>query len=149
MVVRWSFNIMSLVNCLANNMGLSEWNEHTRAESRISSLGEAHFKKLRRVQGGAKMFGEFRVKNHDFTTKIIFFPIAEGGAKMFGVFRVKNHDFTQTKSYFFQLRREARKCLGYFVWKITILRQKIIFSPILGVGRARRPLPRSAPVTCP
>ena len=30
-------------------------------------------------------------------------------------------------------RREARKFLGYFVWKITILRQKIIFFPILGV----------------
>jgi hypothetical protein len=60
---------------------------------------------------------------------------AEGGAKNFGVFRVKNHDFTTKKSYFFQLRREARKYLGYFVWKITILRQKIIFFPILG-GRA-------------
>ena len=35
--------------------------------------------------------------------------------------------FYAKKSYFFQLRREARKCLGYFVWKITILRQKIIF----------------------
>jgi hypothetical protein len=30
------------------------------------------------------------------------------------------------------LRREARKFLWYFVWKITILRQKIIFFPILG-----------------
>jgi hypothetical protein len=29
-------------------------------------------------------------------------------------------------------RREARKFWGYFVWKITILRQKIIFFPILG-----------------
>jgi hypothetical protein len=28
--------------------------------------------------------------------KIIFFPIA----KIFGVFRVKNHDFTPNKSYF-------------------------------------------------
>ena len=28
------------------------------------------------------------------------------------------------------------KYLGYFVWKITILRQKIIFSPILGGTRA-------------
>jgi hypothetical protein len=27
---------------------------------------------------------------------------AEGGAKIDGVFRVKNHDFTQKKSYFFQ-----------------------------------------------
>ena len=27
---------------------------------------------------------------------------AEGGAKIFGVFRVKNQDFTPKKSYFFQ-----------------------------------------------
>ena len=60
---------------------------------------------------------------------------AEGGAKNFGVFRWKKYDFTAKKSYSFQLRREARKILGYFVWKITILRQKIIFFPILG-GRA-------------
>ena len=33
-------------------------------------------------------------------------------------------------------RREARKLLGYFVRKITILRQKIIFFPILGEARA-------------
>jgi hypothetical protein len=37
-------------------------------------LGGAHFKKLRRAEGGAKIFGIFRVKNHDFTPKkIIFF----------------------------------------------------------------------------
>ena len=28
--------------------------------------------------------------------------------------------FYAKKSYFFQLRREARKFVGYFVWKITI-----------------------------
>jgi hypothetical protein len=32
--------------------------------------------------------------------KIIFFPIAEGGAKIFGVFRVKNHDFTPKNHIF-------------------------------------------------
>jgi hypothetical protein len=32
-------------------------------------LGGAHLKKLRRAEGGAKMFGVFRVKNHDFTPK--------------------------------------------------------------------------------
>jgi hypothetical protein len=45
-------------------------------------------------------------------------------------------------------RREARTFLGYFVWQITILRQKIIFFPILG-GRAPGappPPPGSAPV---
>jgi hypothetical protein len=48
------------------------------------------------------------------------------------------------KSYFFQLRREARTFLGYFVWKIKNLRQKIIFSPtaegganIFGVFRVK------------
>ena len=39
--------------------------------------------------------------------KIIFFPIAEGGAKIFGVFRVKNHDFTP-KNHFFSNYRGAR-----------------------------------------
>ena len=29
----------------------------------------AHLKKLRRAEGGAKIFGVFRVKNHDFTPK--------------------------------------------------------------------------------
>jgi hypothetical protein len=28
-----------------------------------------HLKKLRRAEGGAKNFGVFRVKNHDFTPK--------------------------------------------------------------------------------
>ena len=30
-------------------------------------------------------------KSRFYAKKIIFFPIAEGGAKIFGVFRVKNH----------------------------------------------------------
>ena len=55
--------------------------------------GGAHLKKLRRAEGGAKIFGVFRVKNHDFTPKNHIFSIAEGGAKIFEVFRVKNHDF--------------------------------------------------------
>ena len=42
--------------------------------------------------------------------------------------------FYAKKLYCFQLRREARKFLGYFVWEITILRHKIIFFPILGGG---------------
>ena len=31
--------------------------------------GGVHLKKLRRTEGGAKTFGVFRVKNHDFTPK--------------------------------------------------------------------------------
>jgi hypothetical protein len=44
-------------------------------------LGGAHLKKLRRAEGGAKNFGVFRGKNHDYTPKkIIFCPIL-GGAR--------------------------------------------------------------------
>jgi hypothetical protein len=80
-------------------------------------LGGAHLKKMRRAEEGAKIFGVFRVKNHDF----------------------------------FQLRREARKLLGYFVWKITILRQKIIFFPILegGGGAPGTPPPCIAKIPHP
>ena len=47
-------------------------------------------------------------------------------------------------------RREARKLLGYFVWKITILRKNIIFFPILGGGRApgAAPPPLDPPLSC-
>ena len=74
---------------------------HCRGGSRISSQGGAHLKKLRRAKGGAKIFGVFRVKNHDFTTKKSYFSNFRGAREIFGVFHVKNHDFTPKKSYFF------------------------------------------------
>jgi hypothetical protein len=41
--------------------------------------GGGHLKQLRRAEGGAKKFGVFCVKNHDFTQKkIIFFQILGG-----------------------------------------------------------------------
>ena len=43
--------------------------------------GGAHLKKLRRAEGGAKMFGVFRVKNHDFTQKNHIFYNFRGGAR--------------------------------------------------------------------
>jgi hypothetical protein len=60
---------------------------------------------------GAKIFGVYRVKNHNFTAKkkIIFFPIAEGGANIFGVFRVKNHNFTPKNPIFSNLWGRARR----------------------------------------
>ena len=71
-------------------------------------LGRAHLKKLRWAEGGTEFFWGISCEKSRFYAK---------------------------KSYFFQLRREARKLLGYFVWKITILRQKILFFPILGGAR--------------
>ena len=105
------------------------------SQGRIQDLklgGGAHLKTLRRAEGGANIFGLFRVKNHDFTPKknissncggrrehfwgisceksrfyakkIIFFPIAEGSANIFEVFHVKNHDFTQKNHIFSNFR---------------------------------------------
>jgi hypothetical protein len=42
-------------------------------------LGGAHLKKLRRAEGGAKIFGVFRVNKHDFTPKKSFFFQFWGG----------------------------------------------------------------------
>ena len=48
-------------------------------------------------------------KSRFYDKKIIFFPIAEGGAKIFGVFRVKNHDFTPKNHIFSNFRGGARR----------------------------------------
>ena len=57
-------------------------------------LGGAHLKKNAHL----KKCGLKKIRQ-----KIIFFPMAEGGAKIVGVFRVKNHDFTPKNHIFFQL----------------------------------------------
>ena len=57
------------------------YGEHMQGRIQDFKLEGAHLKKLRRAEGGANIFGVFRVKNHDFTPqKIIFFPIL-GGAR--------------------------------------------------------------------
>jgi hypothetical protein len=66
-------------------------------------LGGAQLKKLRRAEGGPKIFGVFRVKNHDFTPKHHIFPILGGAREIFGVFHVKNHDFMPKKIIFFPI----------------------------------------------
>ena len=72
-------------------------------------LGGAHLKKLRRAEGGAKIFGVFRVKNHDFTPKNLIFPILGGAREIFGVFHVKNHVLRQKNHIFTNFRGGARR----------------------------------------
>ena len=60
--------------------------------------------------------------------------------EIFGGISCEKSRFYAKKSYFIQLRREARKIWGYFVWKITILLQKNHIFPILG-GRTCRVCP--------
>jgi hypothetical protein len=48
-------------------------------------LGEGvHLKKLRQTEAGAKIFGVFRVKNHDFTPKNHIFSNFRGGGACAG-----------------------------------------------------------------
>ena len=51
---------------------------YTGADPGFQARGP-HLKKLRRAEGGAKIFGVFRVKNHDFTPKIHIFSNFRGG----------------------------------------------------------------------
>ena len=46
-------------------------------------LGGVHLKKLRRAEGGAKIFGVFRVKYHDFTPKNLIFSDCGGRRENF------------------------------------------------------------------
>jgi hypothetical protein len=69
-------------------------------------LGGA-LKKLHRAEGGAKNFGVFRVKNHDFTPKNYMFSNCGGRREIFGVFRAKNHDFTPKNHIFSNFRPGA------------------------------------------
>ena len=46
--------------------------------------GGGHLKKLRRAEGGAKIFGVFRVENHDFTPKNHIFSNFRGGGHALG-----------------------------------------------------------------
>jgi hypothetical protein len=52
-------------------------------------------KKIAPSGGRREKFGGISCEKSRFYAKEpYFFPIAEGGANIFGVFRVKNHDFT-------------------------------------------------------
>ena len=66
-------------------------------------LWGAHLKKLRRAEG-ENFWGISCEKSRFYTKKSYFFPIAEGDAKIFGVFRVKNHDFTPKNHIFSNFR---------------------------------------------
>jgi hypothetical protein len=66
-------------------------------------VGGAHLKKLRRAQGGANIFGIFRVKNHDFTAKNHIFPNCGGRRENVWCISCEKSRFYAKKSYFFQL----------------------------------------------
>jgi hypothetical protein len=62
--------------CKQKTIDNCPWNPE--ADPGFQVRGGAHLKKLRREEGGAKIFGVFRVKNHDFTPKILIFTNCGG-----------------------------------------------------------------------
>ena len=70
-----------IVSVLASSAVDRVFESRSRGGSRISILvRRAHLNNLRWAEGGANIFGVFRVKNHDFTPKkIIFFSNFRGG----------------------------------------------------------------------
>ena len=67
-------------------------------------LGGAHLKKLRRAEGGAKNFGVFRVKKHDFTPKNHILSNCGGRREKFWGISCENHDFTPKNLIFSNFR---------------------------------------------
>ena len=59
---------------------------------------------------------------------------AEGGAKNFGIFRVKNHDFTPKNHIFSNCGGRRENIWGISCEKSRFYPQKIIFFPNLGGG---------------
>jgi hypothetical protein len=69
-----------------------------------------------------------------------------GGAKMFGVFRVKNHDFTPKNLIFSNCGGRRENIWGISFENSRFYAKKIIFFPILGGAPNAPSPPGSAPV---
>ena len=67
-----------VINLLCYNIGFIYG--HTSGADPGFQVRGAHLNKLCRAEGGAKIFGVFRVKNHDFTPKNHNFSNFRGGA---------------------------------------------------------------------
>jgi hypothetical protein len=66
-------------------------------------LGGAHLKKIAPSGGGAKIFGVFRVKNHDVTPKNhICSNCGRRRENFWGISCEKSRFYAKKKSYFFQ-----------------------------------------------
>ena len=75
---------------------------HIQGRIQDFKLGGAHLKKLHRAEGGAKIFGVFRVKNHDFTPKNHIFSNCRGRRENFWGISCEKSRFTPKHHIFFQ-----------------------------------------------
>ena len=77
---------MKMTNIILTLCYVTEFNLTLQGRLQDFKLGGggAHLKELRRTEGegGANIFGVFRVKNHDFTPKNLIFSNFRGGARL-------------------------------------------------------------------
>ena len=74
----------------------------TGADPGFQVRGGAHFKKLRRAEGGAKFVEVFRVKNTILRQKILFFSTCGGRRENCWGISCEKSRFYAKESYFFQ-----------------------------------------------
>jgi hypothetical protein len=74
----------------------------TGADPGFQVRGGANLKKLHRAEGGAKIVGVFRVKNHDFTPKNHIFSNCGGRCEKFWGISCEKSRIYAKKSYFFK-----------------------------------------------
>ena len=79
-----------------------KYSSYSGADPGFQVRGGAHLNKLRRVEEGAKYFGVFRVKNHDFTPKNYIVSNCGGRREHFWGISCEKSRFYAIKSYFFQ-----------------------------------------------
>jgi hypothetical protein len=76
--------------------------QYTWADPGFQVRGGGHLKKLRRAEGGAEIFGVFRVKNHDFTPKNHILSNCGGRRGNFWGIPSEKSQFYAKNPYFFQ-----------------------------------------------
>jgi hypothetical protein len=97
----WSWSYGSWIYYYLCNQCLSPLSCEFQGRIQDFKLGGFHLKKIAPSRGRHEIFWVISCeKSWFYAKKSYFFPIAEGGAKIFGVFRVKNHDFTPKNHIF-------------------------------------------------
>jgi len=111
-----------IVICLTRSV-LEPTIYHTRCEhtnqGRIQDckLGGTHLKKLGRAEGGAKIVGVFRVKNHDYTPKKSYFLQF---TCVYCVYFCVNYDFVRVTLV--RLVYCVYFCVNYDFVRVTLVR---------------------------
>ena len=94
-------------------MYINTYEQHDPEQGRIQDFklgggGGAHLKKLLRAEGGANIFGVFRVKTRFYATKSYFSNFRGGARNIWGISCEKSRFYAKKKIIFFPILGGAR-----------------------------------------